>query len=236
MNFNSHLTEEKIIDYQLGNLDMEETAQIKEHLDTCPTCQSHLENWKDLLLDVQHVENEPSPQMYQRLQQSIANTKGSMKQKKKYWVFPGFATAVCLIMILFTIYDSKEPTYQVMHNDSIKNQEMVTKPQTKRLTIIPVKDFENLHGNVWVNKETNELLIEVSGIHDQADKDYQLWMLDQDNHLESEILFVQNGTAKILYRGENVRNLQMIKASLEPRGGSSEPTGPDTFFVPVNYN
>lgn len=75
------------------------------------------------------------------------------------------------------------------------------------------------------------MLLEVDGLEELINQDYQLWIIYTDNSIDHEILPTQNGMTRMLFRDIDVDEFKKLKASVEPRGGSIEQTGPDTFIV-----
>ncbi|AMX84357.1 hypothetical protein GS3922_12180 [Geobacillus subterraneus] len=53
--------------------------------------------------------------------------------------------------------------------------------------------------------------------------------------MKGELLTIRHGASRILITGEDVKRFKQVKASLEPKGGSVTPTGPETFIVDLKH-
>ncbi|WP_164669284.1 anti-sigma factor [Virgibacillus doumboii] len=244
MEFNNHIPEQKIIDFVLGNLNEEENAQITQHTKKCQACQEVLEEWQDTF-DTEEQRSEqlqPSNLLKKRLDKSIerednAAEKKKRKQKPKPVYLLGSLAAVLVLSIgLTTQFGNKTNTAvdeQVIYNDEIREERIQSKPNTEQLEIIPVSQFDQVSGNVWINDSTREMLVEIDGLTNLEGRNYQLWIIDTDDNIEGELLPIQNGSVRIFYQGKVVDQVKLIKTSVEPAGGSVKPTGPETFTVDV---
>ncbi|PWU66890.1 anti-sigma factor [Gracilibacillus dipsosauri] len=231
----NHLKEEKIIDLLDGNVSEEEKFEIQNHINTCPKCQGVYKFWQNTMESMTDVS--PSPSLKERLDESI--------EKKKSHRFISFkpiilTASLAIVAFLFwglndIVYQSNtvQPEYEIYQNNEINEESLFTNsPHVEVQQLVSFSNTSNIDGALWVNKETQEMLLKVKGLEGLEQNDYQLWIVDQDNHAEGELLMVDtNGEAKVLYRLNDLSEYKHIKASVEPLGGSKTPTGPETFFV-----
>ncbi|MDC3418531.1 anti-sigma factor domain-containing protein [Aquibacillus salsiterrae] len=233
MNYKEHVDEHLLIDYAKDQLDSDKRTEIIAHVNMCAQCQTNLKEWELLLNREQQIANDPSPYLKTRIHHSIAK---HGKPKRTIAFKPIFASIsgvmiVFLCVLLYINMRAQDLTYEVRQNEEIGESELFNHPNTNRLDIIPASTAQNVSGNVWINNATNEMLVEVQGLTHLAERDYQLWVIHSNDQFRSELLQLQNGTAKVYYRGEDLTKLERIKASVEPLGGSDKPTGPETFYV-----
>ncbi|HLR62344.1 MAG TPA: anti-sigma factor [Lentibacillus sp.] len=231
-----HIPEQTLIDFALGNLDEAECENVISHIHQCPKCESILEGWERMLPAVNEEKEAPSSTLKDRLDQRIDEENKPAKRKRRpktvYWL--GGVAAALLLAFGLTTFNSGSNTAlneDVIYNDEINEAQVQSRPDTKRLEIIPVSRFDHVSGNVWINNSTREILVEIDGLADLSGKNYQIWMIDTDDNVYGELLPIQNGSVRILYQGEGVDQFKLIKTSVEPAGGSEQPTGPEPFSV-----
>ncbi|WP_062353592.1 hypothetical protein [Bacillus kwashiorkori] len=236
-----HLTDEQLIDYSLGNLPKFDSHKVQEHLQDCKTCQEKWREWQQVL----NVEGKGDGYLNDELREQIWQS--VEKRQNRKWQFSirgvwqlSVAVVVCFFIIAFVfLNDLKDSDRKLLitHNDEIQATNFLKKPNTEQLHIIPVQHSMQsdppLQGNIWINDATRELLLEVDGLVEMNNYDYQLWIIFQDNEVLGAIIPTINGSSRMFIQGMDVQNFIEIKASLEPKGGSIVPTGPDTFFVEI---
>ncbi|WP_156289724.1 anti-sigma factor [Oceanobacillus salinisoli] len=236
MNYKQHVSEEQLIDLALGNLSEDKKKKVYEHMEHCGTCHRKLENWR-FILEKEEKES-PNSSVKERIWQDFEEKKHPIhrKRKKPAFVFVlGSAVAIFIVTVGLIFYNqSLERSYQVAYNDDVE-EDIISKDYTKQVAVIPVADFPDISGNLWINQSADEMLLEVDGLPQLSDNDYQLWIVYDDNLMEGEVLYIQNGTSRVFFKGDDVGQFKFMKASVEPIGGSVEPTGPETFVVPVGY-
>lgn len=237
MEHKQHLYEEKIIDYILGNIDEKEVKKISIHINQCEHCQRILNNWKFVLHKRPDEVRNPSKLLKLRVWNSIENLQNRSKQIKRLKPSILFTSIALIIIILFTTTNLfSEKTNEKYFATEQQNADFVEKnfqenQHTQQLPIIPVNNQNDLNGNVWVNVVTKEMLLQVKGLEPFTNQDHQLWIIYNDDTFDYEVLPIVNGETKIFIEGVNVEEFKLLKASLEPKGGSSNQIGPEIFFV-----
>ncbi len=237
----NHVNEAIMIDYVLGKLSSNKNEAIGQHIMNCSDCKKELRYWEHLL----NVESnlQPSPVLISKIYESIDNKQ--IAKKKRNWkkatlVITSFATA---ILVLFSIYymnfdnvfiNKRDQNYVMVQHDKKQEQKLIRNPETDQLDISPVTNNQNIHGEVWLNKETNELMLRVDGLAPIKSQDYQLWIIHTNDDWNGEILHLENGSARVYYRSPDIKLLRFLRVSVEPLGGSNLPTGPETFYVDLN--
>ncbi|MBM7572405.1 hypothetical protein [Aquibacillus albus] len=233
---NNHCTDEQIIDYVLGHLEQESKLEVQGHLRVCNECQKKLDEWDYLMNDSEKVQ--PSSFVKQRLDKEITMFPKPSKSPntKKVFALISNIAVLFLCMSLYWNMRTQDLTYEVAQNDDVKPDIVVRQPETSRLDIVPLTNFNDMEGNVWINDATNEVLVEVNGLTQLSANDYQLWVIHSNNQFNTEVLELQDGSVRVYYKSPNVAQLKVIKASIEPVGGSRVPIGPETFYVNVNQD
>ncbi|ADU93183.1 putative transmembrane anti-sigma factor [Geobacillus sp. Y412MC52] len=245
----SHISEAKIVDWLLGMLPEQEKEDVSNHLKHCLECQRLLEAWKDIgLKEAAQYEAPPLSHKERIWAQAEAQRQTARAQRKvriaSGWI--GAALAVFLFALRLSASNdgptashdgSDEPyRYQIVeqHTD-IPIERIIHNPKTKQIPIEPSALFQQMDGTIWINDDTKEMLMEIEGLPPFATRDYQLWIIYTNNEVKGELLTIRHGAARILITGEDVKQFKQIKASLEPKGGSAAPTGPETFIVELDH-
>ncbi|WAA09919.1 anti-sigma factor [Fervidibacillus albus] len=236
MKGNNHIPEETIIDYVSGELEEQEEEQIQRHLNECERCMEMAVHWRQLFDYNRREPVQPPPTLKENMWQMVHSKK--TKKRKEIWK-P--VTAVCTfaatIGLLFLVFkgEMEEKPYEVVKNDEIPFETFHSTPNTKQLNIVPAVNHQQINGNMWINGDTKEMFLEVDGLPHYPNRDYQLWIIFSNDDVEGELLILQDGASRIFFQGIDVEKFKLIKASVEPKGGSTYQTGPDTFFVDFNH-
>ncbi|WP_163539523.1 anti-sigma factor [Gracilibacillus sp. YIM 98692] len=232
-----HLTEEAIIDYIEGNSGERANRQVKQHMDHCETCHELYQFWKETL---EHDEAlAPTPELKKNLDKAI---KHKSQKKKRLSIVPKPLVTIGSIVIVFVfimgLYDivqnrTYQPSgYEILQNEEIQSDDLfVNSSYVEEHELNSNREYDNVDGKVWVNSQTDEVLLEVEGLTSLETNDHQLWIMDKNDRMEGELLIVEDGVTRVLYRFDDLSQYKLLKGSIEPLGGSQQPTGPATFFV-----
>ncbi|MDQ3234216.1 MAG: anti-sigma factor [Pseudobdellovibrionaceae bacterium] len=97
------VNQDKLIDFQFGNLDLDTRMQLEAHLMGCPAC---LEEFFLLKRDVESAQAEPlrpSSQVKARIHREfIAFAYGRVRQHPRTFIIGGLMAAAALLMVLFS--------------------------------------------------------------------------------------------------------------------------------------
>ena len=87
---------------------------------------------------------------------------------------------------------------------------------TERYVIQPIEPF--WRGLVWLKRGSGEMLIVVNGLHSLEEKDYQVWLQDEDRLSSAGFMLVQGPQGKSYYYGYGAEKAKRIVVSMEPKG------------------
>lgn len=242
MKYNSfHLSEEKLIDFSLGKLHESDESEAQLHIDYCDECKERYEHWNAILTkETNEVEDFISVSK-EKLWNKLEKQK-TQKVQKRFVRSPrliygiGSAAALFLIIISAFILRGTYEKEMVISNEEIAQVENFQRmPDTRQLDIVPTATHQDINGNIWINDVTQEMLVEVGGLAQLTNRDYQLWIIYEDNFIKGVIIPIQNGSSRMFLKEMNVTEFKQIKASIEPKGGSKVPTGPATFIVEIEW-
>lgn len=235
MKIEKHINEQKLIDYILGNNSTKEQNQIQHHINNCTKCITNLEKWQRILTVKDGEKALPTPWAKEEVWKKM-----NAIDKKFSWTsrlglgIGSLSLFSILILSVFLLKHTPEDPIHVTQNEDKQIELFVNKPDTQQLNIIPVSHEKPLNGNLWVNNLTEQMLLEVDGFTQLINQDYQLWIIYTDENVQGVIIPIQDGSARLFMENMDVNNFKHIKASVEPKGGSSFPTGPDAFIVEFN--
>jgi len=234
MNFNKHIPETELVDFLMGNVEEKVKRQMTLHIQNCHQCWMKCKQWESLLTQ-DEVQTNP---LHSTLQERIWYALDSKKERQKWWNRPksifAFGTGITVFALIYLLITNPLYPYkndQLSIDQHIPNTDVLIQPTTKQYSIKPLSTHDSMDGKLWINYETEEILLEVDGLRDYANQDYQVWIVYRNDYIVGEVLQIINGSARLFISGSDVNQFKLIKASIEPKGGSLIQTGPDTFIV-----
>lgn len=228
-------SESELFDYLLGKVNQEKALTIQSHIRQCAVCRDEVDQWKELLNPVQLEQPIPSKGFKWRLTTQYVLKHFLMPRLKK-----PVAAATFLAAFLFFIWLGHK--YSDFNSNSIqfkteekpfKELAIVQDPHTVQYEVIPTLARE-VKGYLWVNHDSKEIFLLVEGLRNIYERDYQVWMVKKDDRSNMGLIQWRNGFAHFYYQGEGLDQADNIAVSLEPKGGSIVPTGPDAIFVNIS--
>jgi hypothetical protein len=247
------LTDEMIIDMVLNQQTLDQVEQAKAHIDLCPHCQRRYEEWQRLLGD---STNEQMPWRYtsHKLKKRLKEKIFPSQDKKTVISRPAImllsvSLILCLTLLAgvwpfadpFTEKSPESPTRQTS-TDLTHDSQFLMNPQTIHYRIqhtvsLPVEGHQLplriVNGNLWIDHRGQELFLVLEGLEPLPENDYQVWVITQ-KMANNAGLFNHNDSSAFLYwRNEQPAEIEMIRVSIEPKGGSFYPSGPEALLIPL---
>lgn len=111
---------------------------------------------------------------------------------------------------------------------------IVSQPGATKYSAYDASGSRPVTGEVWLNNASGEMLLIVNGVGPDYGFDYQAWSMKEDSLYSIGIL---NRIDQIGYLYTNELRIQEpdhIIVSVEPKGGSPAPTGPETIRIGLN--
>ncbi|MBO8171770.1 MAG: anti-sigma factor [Bacillaceae bacterium] len=231
-------SEQDIIDFILRKLPADRFRQLETHLPECDVCRERHQEWLTMLQPAEEIAM-PSPRLKRKLKRRFLLQKWFSHWRRPSFIIPAVSLAVIvLIMPVLKPFQPEpdRPLASFQNGEVLQdNMTLVMDPHTVQYEVMTL-DTPEARGYVWVNPETGELLFLVKGINPPVEKDYQVWFITDDHRnirANAGLLNTTNDMAHLYFRGTEVSRAVHIAVSLEPKGGSDYPTGPDTMFVPL---
>jgi anti-sigma-K factor RskA len=236
---------ENIPAYAVGALDAEEAAALDAHLKTCKACQAELAAYRLLSDDLLAATppQEPSAALRKRLQSQLPSARpAERKERPRFvWSFNQLAMGLALLLLFainaFSFVQMRALQGQqsnLLHQ--LQNSQaavaMLSYPGTQSL---PIHEG-NIGGTVLVDKDRNSVALIVWNLPQlNTQQTYQIWLIEPSGHRVSAGLFrPQAGvpyTTQPVFSNQNLSNFVGIGVTVEPAGGSDQPTGPRVFKV-----
>jgi anti-sigma-K factor RskA len=226
------ISESELVDYLLGKINQDKAESIDSHIRQCKTCSKAIDQWQELLKPVHNQYEISSKRLKRRL---------TIRYVTRYLLMPqvkissaAFAMLAGLVIFIWLGLMNSDSNFDPFHygaaKKSFKELAIVQDPSTVQYEVMPIS-AEEVKGYVWVNQNSKEILLLVKGLQNMYERDYQVWVVKKEQRSNMGLVEWHDGFAHFYYQGEGVDQAENIAVSLEPKGGSVHPTGPDAIFV-----
>lgn len=233
---------ENIPAYALGALDADEAAALETHLQTCDSCPAELAAYRAIsnVLLTAVPPQQPPAALRKRLQERLPSAQKA-HQLRPSWSFGQFAlgTAIVLLVALniFSLIQLQAlQRQQAQFARQIQTGQaafaMLAYPDTKSLPI----SGANIAGTLLLDKEHNAAVLIAWNLPPIAESQiYQIWLIDPSGGRTSAGLFRpetgQPLTSQSIFSAQTLSSFTGLGVTVEPAGGSSQPTGSRIFKV-----
>lgn len=237
------LLRENIPAYALGTLDAEDIAALEAHLQTCESCRTELAEYRlisDSLLTA-IPPRQPSAALRKRLQSRLPSAQ-KQPRPRFTWSFSQLAMGATLVLLLFI------SVFSFVQMRAIQNQQASLQQQLKTsqfaLSMLaypgtqsyPIADGGETSGSVLLDRERNTVALVMWRLPELSqDKTYQIWLIEPDGHRVSAGLFRPQPdvsyTTQPVFAKQDISKFTGVGVTIEPAGGSEQPTGPRVFKV-----
>lgn len=217
--------------YALGSLDSDEAAQVEEHLLSCWICRNEATAFQTVgeQLHFAAPAATPSPELKDRLMQRVQSSRPQRpvpaQSPRRPWLerlLPVWSLAsLCLIIAL--------AAFSLSLWQRLNHLEFLTAPGGMRAIALTATDeAPGATGFVVVSRDGGEGALVVDGLPPLGEeRQYQVWLI-RDGERTSGAVF---STDEESYAGMRIRvagsllEYSAIGVTIEPAGGSPEPTG-----------
>lgn len=235
---------ENLSAYALGALDADETAALQAHLQACDSCRAELAGYQRVSTGLLSAlpPQAPGPNLKRALATRLPSAKKAIRPSWQLgWSFGQFAVATAFALLLgMNLFSSFQVRALQNQQDELTRHlemeqsalAMIASPGAYTL---PVSDG-NVAGSLIVNSEKNSAILILSNLPElKKSETYQIWLIQPDDGRVSAGLFEVNHDGSItiasLASRDSLQAYTGIGVTIEPAGGSDQPTGPKVFGV-----
>ncbi len=237
------LLRENIPAYALGALDAEDVNALEAHLRTCESCRTELAEYRaisDSLLTAV-PQRQPSAALRKRLQSQLPSAQRKAARPRFSWSFGQLAMGAALVVLLFMNLFSFLQMRQIRLQQAGLLQQLKTNQFALSMLAYPSTQAfpisaENLSGSVLLDRARNTVALVMWHLPDLGEEQtYQIWLIEPDGHRVSAGLFRPQVdaayTTQPVYAKQDISSFTGVGVTIEPAGGSDQPTGPRVFKV-----
>lgn len=233
---------ENIPAYAIGALEAEDTIALEAHLQTCESCQKELAAYRSVSNNLLAATSprEPSPELRKRLQGRLPSAQKPVRPRFA-WSFSQLAMGAALVLLfVMNVFSFSQMQALQQQQSSLLQQfqnsqvalAMLSYPGTQALTF----QEGGVAGSVLVDKDRNTAALVAWNLPQlSAQQIYQIWLIEPSGHRVSAGLFYPQAdspyTTEPILSKQDLANFVGIGVTVEPAGGSNQPTGPRVFKV-----
>lgn len=253
------LTEEKLIDLLLSKLPAHQEEQAKQHLVHCAYCQARAKEWQQLVRDASADRlswRYTAPKLKKRLKEKILPSGHDKVLVGK----PAIMLLSVSLLLCFTLLAGlwpltetpfKEETMNEATLPPVRSVQAVTpdtrfliNPQTVHYRIqhtitMPIDDaippVHQVHGHLWVAPRGQQIFMMLEGLQPLPENDYQVWVITREMASSAGLFNLFDSNAVLYWRNDQPADIEMIRISIEPKGGSFSPSGPEALLIPLRH-
>lgn len=233
---------ENIPAYVLGSLDADERQSLELHLKDCEWCQAELVSYRNVSenLLLAATPHDPPVALRKRIQ---ARLPSAQKANRRRFTWPlsqfGIAAVITLLIVVNIFSFSQILLLRSQQNRLLHQVEtsqiamaMLSYPDTQTISL----DGQGIVGTLLLDKNRNIALLTIWNLPQvQTDQTYQIWLIDPQGERTSAGVFQPESelpfTSASIYSHDELTDYVGLGVTIEPAGGSDEPTGERLFIV-----
>jgi len=227
---------ENIPAYALGALDADDAAALESHLETCTSCRTELTEYRDLSESLLTAipPKQPSAMLRRQLQSRLPSAREKSFPQFQ-WNISRLAAGLAAVVLLAMNFSLLKQIRQIQSQQTqLVNQmddaqvalAMLSYPGVERLSI----DGENLAGSLLLDNDRNIAALIVWNMPQlQENQTFQIWLIDPQGGRVGAGIFRpktdRTYTTQVISTDKGFSNFVGIGVTVEPAGGSDQPTG-----------
>lgn len=218
---------EDIPAYALGALDADAAREVERHLSECEQCRRELPQLR-AVVDVLPLAAQPPTHRFIVSESVKRDIMLKVRPKRSYAWVSSAAAIVCAAaaIILGTLYVSlRHVAWQLSHDDREKTVAI------QALLSTGSASYRVSHGQVVIKGERAYIVMQDLQTL-RPHHVYQVWTQESGSRVMSpSVTFDSQGGVTLVTLPQNARSLVAIAVSIEPPGGSAEPTTKPIFLL-----
>jgi anti-sigma-K factor RskA len=225
--------------YALGSLDSDEVSRVEEHLSSCLICRNESNSFQAVAdqLSFAMPAAAPSPDLKDRLMQRVKTTRPqprrSVQSPARSWldrILPAWSLAS--LFLIFVLGGFSLFLWQ-----RVDRLEYATSPGGMRaVPLIASEPDSRATGYVLISADGDSGALIVDGLPPLGEtQQYQLWLIRDEKRTSGAVF----STDEKNYGGTRIRaprsllDYSSVGITIEPTGGSPQPTGPKVLGGPL---
>ncbi|MEK5640506.1 hypothetical protein BK138_29490 [Paenibacillus rhizosphaerae] len=156
--------------------------------------------------------------------------------RRRRYLVPAAAAAVvagCIVAGLFSFKHREMPSADSIDQAFTSKIAVMQSANYDQYRIPPLPPLHG-SGGVWIDRDSGEMLIVIEGLQPPKERAYQVWLQHEQRSVSMGMLMTGMAEGKGYYYGYGTMDPDQIVISLEPKGGSRVPTGPEALRVSVD--
>ncbi len=237
---------EHYVEYFLGTLVEPQAREFEDHLVECLECREKLAELEEILHSLPHAlpRSTPPPSVKEGLFEEISKTHRPVEHRGSWWRPAAIAASILLVLGAAALVRFYQTSYQkdltisslqaeierlriANRGLNIKVNELA-RPDLKFVNLVGLTDYESVAGSVFVQTEEERATVFLHNLPTLSDEqDFQLWVIEKDKAPHASTVFQGLGqvTELQLNLPAGVVALEAFALTIEPKGGSPQPTG-----------
>lgn len=227
----------EIVDDILGNLPLNRSQTLQNHLAECRSCLKLHKEWQEILQG--DISLEPSIYLYKRLKKHFILRQVKCKLLRPAFLWSAASLAVIGFFILAIILIQGKQPLNPREQLPIASEDIpyfvINDAKTVQYPINPQKgQLDSINGFIWVNDHLDELYCYMENLEINEGHDYQIWLINSVKRENGGLLRMMEAYGELYLQKRNIHEVEQISISLEPKGGSLKPTTDDTILIDFN--
>jgi hypothetical protein len=247
------IPEERWVDWHTGRLSPEAMQRLALHREHCAACREASRQWEALLAPAGAGGTAASaasapPSARQRRQRrrlrAAVRRRGLLLPLRRYPALAAGGAAALLIALALLRYIAAgsaaqaEPPVEYAQRHEPEGAAVMQRPDTVVYSLdgnlSPGAEdglSEGTHGTVWVNVRTHEIFVLLQGLLPSNSRDVQAWAVIRHDWANLGLLQFHERQGHLYARDSRIDEADELSFTIEPKGGSVQPTAPDSAKV-----
>lgn len=228
--------------YALGALDPDEAAALERHLQTCEPCRLELATYERVGAGLLTAlpPRAPRPAVKRGLQKRLAGMTERPRPQLSWgvgqWLFAGLLAALVVLngLLVSQVYSLRQEQAEMLAQRKADQTTlaMLAYPTTKSLAF----DQNGVTGSLLVDKQRDLVGVFAWNLpKPPAGKTYEIWLIDKQGERTSGGFLVPEAgypfVSTVLWSPQPLSSYTGIGITVEPAGGSPQPTGTRILHV-----
>jgi anti-sigma-K factor RskA len=233
--------EETIVDYAAGKLTGAAAERLRAHSADCLRCRDLLREWSAFPAAADRLASVHAPHRLRGRVMRGVWMRQAFRQWRRFWRGRGWRTVSAasagLVIVLFVVgllrmQSGQELVPAIGIKSGPEKTQMLWEPGAAKYTAIADSGgADPVSGEVWLNPRSGEMLLILNGLGPLQELEYQVWGLREDWLHSYGLLTRRDGIGYLYVQEQLPHEPELIIVSVEPKGGSRYPTGPEAIRI-----